>query len=104
MLMLRGSDIYHRGEHPENDNWHFLPGVDNYSYAIDFSKYIINATKVCHELCCPSFDNVERSQGAGASTAPPPPPPMAPSSPANAPMPRPVSYTHLRAHETGAYL
>eukprot|EP00959_Pyramimonas_sp_CCMP1952_P290386 6073829-Pyramimonas_sp.AAC.1 len=65
------------------------PGVDNYSCAVDFAKYIINATKVCYELCCPSFDNVERPHGAGTSTAPPPPPPMAPPSPANAPMPRP---------------
>eukprot|EP00959_Pyramimonas_sp_CCMP1952_P080700 1686155-Pyramimonas_sp.AAC.1 len=87
--MLRGSEIYHRGEHPENDNWHFLPGADKYSDATDFAKYIINATKVCYELCCPSFDNVERPQGAGASTAPPPTPSMAPPSQANAPMPKP---------------
>eukprot|EP00959_Pyramimonas_sp_CCMP1952_P261073 5458630-Pyramimonas_sp.AAC.2 len=26
MPMLRGSELYHRGEHPEHDNWHFLPG------------------------------------------------------------------------------
>jgi hypothetical protein len=90
MPKLRGSEIYHCGSHPENDNWHFLPGIDNYSYAIEFARHIIHATKVCYELCCPSFDNVERPQGAGPSTAPPPPPPpMAPPPRANAPMPRP---------------
>eukprot|EP00959_Pyramimonas_sp_CCMP1952_P209833 4390404-Pyramimonas_sp.AAC.1 len=45
MFMLRGSELYHRGEHPDNDNWHFLPGVDNYSCAMHFAKYIIHATK-----------------------------------------------------------
>eukprot|EP00959_Pyramimonas_sp_CCMP1952_P152553 3192123-Pyramimonas_sp.AAC.1 len=41
----RGSELHHRGEHPEHDNLHFMPGGDNYSCAIDFAKYIINAAK-----------------------------------------------------------
>eukprot|EP00959_Pyramimonas_sp_CCMP1952_P310561 6499361-Pyramimonas_sp.AAC.1 len=60
MLLLRGSELYHRGEHPEGDNWHFLPGGHNYACAIDFAKYSTNAAKVCDELCYPVFDVADR--------------------------------------------
>ncbi|CAK0790537.1 unnamed protein product, partial [Prorocentrum cordatum] len=36
---------------------------ENYTYAVDFAKYIINAAKVCYELCCPMFDVADRAQG-----------------------------------------
>ncbi|CAK0822682.1 unnamed protein product, partial [Prorocentrum cordatum] len=56
MLILRGSGLYHKGQHPTGDDWHFLPGGENHTYAATRAKYIMDAATICHELCRPTFD------------------------------------------------